>query len=60
MLLAKEGHCKVMEESFRLEKSSQIVASTTKPCPSAPHLYELLNTSRDGDSTTSRAVCSMA
>lgn len=28
-----------MEESFRLEKSFQIFASTTKPCPSARYLY---------------------
>jgi len=48
-------------ESLRLEKSSKIMKSkgqpnttmTAKPCPEVPHLHVFLNTSRDGDSTTS-------
>jgi len=53
----------VLFESWnhRLEKTSKIIKSNypptntmpAKPYPEAPHLHVFLNTSRDGDSTTS-------
>jgi len=48
-------------ESLRLEETSKIIESNrqpnttmpAKPCPEVPYLHVFLNTSSDGDSTTS-------
>jgi len=53
-----------MMDSSRLEKISKIIKYNCQPnttmaaksCPGVPYLHVFLNTSRDGDSTTSLGI----